>query len=356
MRDFLASGEIMSIVVLILAVPAVALIHWAVFSFLSHRNGRFASSLLRSFAKHGRRASLVFVVAATASVTLALAPISEEVTRPLRHALSLVLIASIAWVIVRLTDVAEDLLLQRFDIDQADNRTARRIRTQAVVLQRIVAVIVGVIALAVMLTTFPQVRVMGASILASAGVAGLVIGLAAQSTLSNLLAGVQIALTDPMRIDDVVVVENEWGRIEEITFTYVVVRIWDERRLIVPISYFATNPFENWTRNRSEILGSVMLRVDYTVPVDDVRQELTRLVTESPLWDGRLARLQVTDTTEQTVVLRALLSAADSSSAWDLRCEVREGLIDFIRERYPQALPRTRAEFIPASAHPDAVR
>jgi small-conductance mechanosensitive channel len=192
--------------------------------------------------------------------------------------------------------------------------------------------------------TFEKVRQLGATLLASAGIVGIIVGIAAQKSIATLFAGIQLAITQPMRIDDVVIVENEWGRIEEITLTYVVVRIWDLRRLIVPITYFLEKPFQNWTRISADILGTVFLYVDYTVPVEAVRTELRRILESSPLWDGQVCVLQVTNATERTVELRALMSAADSSSGWGLRCEVREKLIEFIRQNYPEGLPKVRAE------------
>jgi len=195
----------------------------------------------------------------------------------------------------------------------------------------------------VMLMTFPQVRDLGASVLASAGLAGIVVGFAARPVLQNIIAGVQIAIAQPIRIDDVVIVEGEWGRIEEFTATYVVVRIWDQRRLIVPLNYFIENTFQNWTRTDAEILGTVFLHVDYTVPVEDVRQELHRLLLATDRWDGRAWGLVVTDATDRTVELRALMSAADAGTAWDLRCEIREKLIAYVQARHPAGLPTIRA-------------
>jgi small-conductance mechanosensitive channel len=192
--------------------------------------------------------------------------------------------------------------------------------------------------------TFDKVRQLGTTLLASAGIVGIIVGLAAQKSISTLFAGIQLAITQPIRIDDVVIVENEWGRIEEISLTYVVVRIWDLRRLIVPITYFLEKPFQNWTRISADLLGTVFLYVDYTVPVEAVRSELKSILENSKLWDGRVCVLQVTNASERTVELRALMSAADSSSAWELRCEVREKLIAFIRQNYPDALPKVRAE------------
>jgi small-conductance mechanosensitive channel len=192
--------------------------------------------------------------------------------------------------------------------------------------------------------SFPSIRQIGASLLASAGLAGLVIGLAARPVIANLLAGIQLALSGPMRLDDVVIIEGEWGRIEEITTTYIVVRIWDLRRLVVPLSYFIEKPFQNWTRSSSDLLGTVFLYTDYTVPVDEVRKELLRILDGAELWDRKVANLQVTDAKERTLELRALMSASDSGKAWDLRCQVREALVGFLQRNYPQSLPKVRAE------------
>ena len=221
---------------------------------------------------------------------------------------------------------------------------ARRVYTQIGVISNII--IVGIILLTVsfILMTFPAVRQIGVSLLASAGVLGIVLGFAAQKTLGNIIAGIQIAISQPIRLDDAVVVENEWGWIEEITLTYVVVRIWDLRRLVLPISYFIEKPFQNWTRTSADIIGSVFLYVDYTVPMEEVRQELYNILEKSPHWDKKVKVLQVTNTTERTVELRALMSAADSPTAWNLRCEVREKLIEFLQKKYPKGLPRTRVE------------
>jgi small-conductance mechanosensitive channel len=194
-----------------------------------------------------------------------------------------------------------------------------------------------------MLMVFDSARQFGASILASAGIAGIIVGFAAQRSIATLLAGSQIAMTQPIRVDDVVIVENEWGRIEEITLTYVVVRIWDLRRLVLPITYFIERPFQNWTRSSADILGTVFLHADYSVPLDALRTELTRILSTSRFWDGKVNVLQVTDAREHTLEIRALASAADASLAWDLRCEVREKLIQFLQRNYPDSQPRLRA-------------
>ena len=258
--------------------------------------------------------------------------------------LSLLLIGLVAWFLIKTTYVLEDYVLTCFDVTAKDNLKARKIKTQFNVLKRIAIAVVCILAFGTMLMTFEKVRQLGATILASAGVIGIVVGMAAQRTIGTFIAGLQIAFTQPIRVDDLVVVENESGRIEEITLTYVVVRLWDLRSLIVPITYFIETPFQNWTRVGTDMLGTVFIYVDYTVPVEPVRRELDRIVKGSPLWDGKVCTLELTNATERTVELRAVLSAADSSALWSLRCQVREKLIEFIRSSYPEALPKLRTE------------
>ncbi|MFH1312477.1 MAG: mechanosensitive ion channel domain-containing protein [Candidatus Eisenbacteria bacterium] len=262
----------------------------------------------------------------------------------IKHILSLWIIGALAWLIVKLLHIVRRLIMSHYEVDVRDNLRARQIQTQLQVLERIAIFIVVVIAAAVMLMTFDQVRQVGVSILASAGVIGIVVGFAAQRSLGNLIAGIQIAITQPVRLDDVVVVEGEWGRIEEITLTYVVVRIWDQRRLVVPITYFIEKPFVNWTRTTAELLGTVYLYADYTIPVERVREELHRILEVSDLWDKRVWGLLVTNTTERAVELRAVMSTQDSSSAWNLRCHVREKLLEFLQKNFPDSLPRVRLE------------
>jgi len=277
------------------------------------------------------------------SVTLPLLKLPESLHTFLTHWVALVFIGLVAWFGIRVTKVGEAWILGRYDISITDNLRARAIQTQVRIIRRVVMVVLLVFAVASGLMTFEKVKQLGTSILASAGIAGIILGLAAQRTISTLLAGLQVAITQPIRIDDVLVVENEWGRVEEITLTYVVVRIWDLRRLVLPITYFIEKPFQNWTRVSAEILGSVFLYVDYTVPVQALREELHRIVAQSNLWDGKVCVLQVTNSTDRTMEVRALVSAEDSSKAWDLRCLVREKLISFLQERYPECLPRLRA-------------
>jgi small-conductance mechanosensitive channel len=254
------------------------------------------------------------------------------------------LIFSVAWTLIRLASVAEDVIADRYDVDVSDNLKARAIHTQFAILRKLSVVAIGVLALGLVLMSFEGFRELGTGILASAGLAGLVVGFAAQKTLGNLLAGIQIAITQPIRTDDVVIVEGEWGRIEEITLTYVVVRIWDLRRLVLPIGYFIEKPFQNWTRVSADILGTVFLYVDYTVPVDAIRAELERIVHGSTDWDGQVCGVQVTDTSPQGIEVRALVSATDASKAWNLRCDVREKLVSFLQREYPGALPKLRGE------------
>lgn len=272
---------------------------------------------------------------------LKLPPAAGEIIEPL---VNIWLIAALAFGAVRLVALAREALMSRYPLDAKDNLKARAVYTQARVIERIAIIVIVVIAVAAILMSFDRVRQLGVSILASAGIIGLVVGLAAQKTIGSVLAGLQIAITQPIRIDDVLIVEGEWGKVEEITLTYVVVAIWDQRRLVVPITYFLEKPFENWTRRTSDILGTVIIHTDYTVPVEEVRQELGRILEGIELWDRRVGGLQVIETGERTVKLRALMSASDSGVAWDLRCLVRERLLSYLRKEHPDSLPRFRVE------------
>ena len=271
--------------------------------------------------------------------------LTDDAHAVVQNAMSLLLIASVGLILVKFVNVMSVVVLQRFRVDVADNRRARGVYTQVTVLRKMAVGAIALFAIASMLMVFPSVRQYGTAMIASAGVAGVVIGFAAQKSLGTLLAGFQIAITQPIRIDDVVIVEGEWGRIEEITLTYVVVRIWDLRRLVVPITYFIEKPFQNWTRTSADILGAVFLQVDYGVPVDALRAELTRILEASPLWDRKVNVLQVTDAKERTIEVRVLASASDAGKAFDLRCEVREKLVAFLQKSHPASLPRLRAVF-----------
>jgi small-conductance mechanosensitive channel len=259
-----------------------------------------------------------------------------------RHALLILMIASVTWLCVRIVRTVEDAAFGRLRMDVENNRRVRKLRTQISVLSRIVVVALVIIGVAVALMTFAKMRTFGASLLASAGVAGIVGGLAAQSTLGNVFAGLQIAFTDALRIDDVVVAEGEWGRVEELTLTYVVLHLWDERRLVLPSTYFTTQPFQNWTRTSARVLGAVELYLDYRTPLDELRAVAEQIVHDSPKWDGQVFAVQVTDATERAMVVRVLASAPDAGRAFDLRCTVREQLLKWAVEKHPQALPAAR--------------
>ena len=311
----------------------------------------------------GRRRPLLTTLARTAHrpfLTLVVLYAVQQVLRsvvgpfPVRsgvlHALVLAVIGAAAWLFAALVLVLEDAALAHWRLDTPDNLKARRLRTQVLVLRRVTVAAIVVLTLGVMLMTFPAVRTVGGGLLASAGLVSVVVALAAQSTLGNLIAGIQLAFSDSLRLDDVVVVENEWGRIEELTLSYVVVQIWDDRRLVLPTSYFTTKPFQHWTRTGAAVLGTAEFDVDWSVPVEEARAELRAIVGDSDLWDGRTCVLQVTDATGGTVKLRALVSAADAGALWDLRCLVRERLVGWLRERHPDALPRWRHEMSGALA------
>ncbi|HTJ01760.1 MAG TPA: mechanosensitive ion channel domain-containing protein [Methylovirgula sp.] len=284
------------------------------------------------------------LVLAAVALAVPVVPISTGAAIVIAQILAVCLALLCGWGALVAIDLAGDFYIRRFKIDIEDNLLARKHITQVRVLRGVADTIVVVITAAVALMTFPQVRQFGVSLIASAGVAGILLGLAARPVLTNLIAGVQIAITQPIRIGDAVVVEGEWGWIEEISGTYVVVQIWDWRRLVVPLSYFLEKPFQNWTKTSSQIIGTTLFWVDYTTPVEAVREKLNEIVKSSKLWDGRVVNLQVTDASEQGIQLRALASARTSQQVWDLRCEIREKLISFLQKSYPSALPRQRAE------------
>jgi len=273
---------------------------------------------------------------------IATLPIDQEET--ISGILKVLTVMLLAWLATCAVRVVEEGVLRHFDASVKDNLTARRVHTQIKLFRQVVLLIIMIITASVILMMFDQLRVIGVSLLASAGIAGMILGFSAQKVLGNLLAGIQIAITQPIRLGDVLIVENEWGWVEEITLTYVVVKIWDLRRLVIPISHFLEKPFQNWTRASADILGTVFIYADYTIPIDKLREELTRILQSTDLWDGKVNGLQVTDAKEHTLELRALMSAADSPKAWDLRCLVREKLVTFVQEHYPQCLPKFRTE------------
>ena len=256
----------------------------------------------------------------------------------------MLLIAVLTWLAVRCVNGTSRAVIASHPVTVADNLAARRVQTQTRAIAKTLVGLIVVVGSALMLMTFPAVRQIGASLLASAGLVGIVAGLAARPVLGNLIAGLQIGLTQPIRIDDVVIVEGEWGVIEEITGAYVVVKIWDQRRLVVPLQWWIEHPFQNWTRNTSELIGTVFLWMDYRLPLAPLREALQAACQASKHWDGRLAMLQVVEGGERAMQRRCLVTAASAPQAWDLRCDVREALIDFVQREYPQFLPRLRAE------------
>jgi len=263
---------------------------------------------------------------------------------PLDKTIEILLTISFAGILVRAIRILEDYIYHTYDLNKADNLVERKVRTQIQFIRKFLVVVIVFVTIAIILLSFESMRKIGTGLLTGVGIGGIIVGFAAQNSLGNLLAGFQIAFTQPIRIDDVLVVEGEWGRVEEITLTYVVLNIWDKRRLILPINYFITKPFQNWTRSTSEILGTVFLYVDYTIPLEAIRKEFDRLIELSPLWDKKVKVVQVTDTKENTIEVRVLMSARNSSEAFDLRCYIRENLVTFIQQNYPDSLPRIRTE------------
>jgi len=298
---------------------------------------------LRSVFTNTKGATRLALIIIIVSLAVPVAPLSDSVQSFFSRALGLAFIILAGWVALIATKIAADFYLRRFDVLADDNLLARKHYTQVRILQRAAETLIVIVTVGAALMTFEAVRQYGISLFASAGVAGLVVALAARPVFANLIAGVQIAMTQPIRVYDAVVVEGEWGWIEEITSAFVVIKLWDWRRLVVPLSYFIEKPFQNWTRENASIIGTVFVHADYTVPVDRVRDKLKEIAKASPLWDGQVVNLQVTDATEGTVELRALVSARTSPAAWDLRCEVREKLIAFLQEELPGSLPRVRA-------------
>ncbi|MDL5367988.1 mechanosensitive ion channel family protein [Xanthomonas sp. NCPPB 2654] len=278
------------------------------------------------------------------SFALESTPLDDRALADLQHLLHIGMIGCVTWLLVRGVAALERAILRSYPIEVADNLTARRVQTQTRVLARVAMGTIILLGTSVVLLTFPAVRQIGTTLLASAGIIGLVAGIAAKPVFGNLIAGLQIALTQPIRLDDVVIVEGEWGRIEEIGSSYVVVRIWDERRMVVPLTWFIENPFQNWTRSSANLLGTAFLWLDYRTPMAQLRAELERICKSEPLWDGRVCVTQVTETSESTIQVRLLVSARNSGDAFDLRCIVRERMIDFLTREHPYALPTLRAQ------------
>ncbi|MDA8392189.1 MAG: mechanosensitive ion channel family protein [Actinomycetota bacterium] len=306
----------------------------------SLRGGR--SVLQRSILEHTKAPLRLIVPLLAVSAAVAVMRLPASLSDLLAHVLVIAMTVASAWLAVRFTYVVEDVMLERFAAEGDESTRARQLKTQVLVFRRVMVVFLILVAAAVVMLTFRPVRAAGAGLLASAGVVGIVAGVAARPIATNVLAGIQIAISQPIRVEDVVVVQGEWGRIEQINLTYVVVRIWDLRRLVLPISWFIQNTFENWTRDSSALLGYVYLEVDYTAPVEAIRKRLGEILDASPTWDRQTWNLQVTHSAASTLQLRALMSAPDSASRWNLECEVREKLVCWLQQDHPGALPKVR--------------
>jgi len=330
-----------------LLIASLALLAWWVHSLVFAAVERLVggqSLFRRSFVTRTKAPSRLAFIMLGVALAVTVAPLTwSEATDAWRLIIAGIIIL-IGWFLLAALHIWIVLYLRRFELDTEDNLLARKHVTQFRILERIARILIVIITLAAALMTFPSVRQYGVSLLASAGAASLIIGLALQPMLKNLVAGVQLAITQPIRIDDALLIENEWGNVEEITSSYVVVRLWDWRRMIVPLSYFIEQPFQNWTRESAALIGTVFLYVDFTVDVADLRAKLEEIAASSKLWDRRVVALQVTDFKESTMEIRMLVSASNASKVFDLRCEVRERMIAYVQERYPEALPRLRAD------------
>lgn len=298
----------------------------------------------RSLVSRGRRPMRLAVLTFTLSFAATVAPLEARPAEIIRHVLLIAFIILLGWSAKTALHIWTTVYLRRFKLDAEDNLLARTHVTQSRIAERIAGAMIVIVTVAAMLMTFPAVQQYGVSVLASAGVAGIVLGLALQPMLKNIFAGIQLAITQPIRIDDALIVEGEWGNVEEITSTYVVVKLWDWRRMILPLSYFIENPFQNWTREGSALIGTVMIYLDYSVPVGALRKRVEEIANESKIWDRRVVNVQVTDFKESVMEVRILISANNAPKTFDMRCEMREKIIDFIQNEYPAALPRVRAE------------
>jgi small-conductance mechanosensitive channel len=329
---------------LIAVALAVALVAYGALVRVIRRQLHARTSFWRPLLTRTRGPVRLALCIAAISWAIRLAPLPADAAGPVQHALLIAVIVLAGWAALSALDIASALYLRRYRVDAADNLLARKHLTQIRILRRALATLVLLLTAAFALMTVPGVRQVGVSLLAAGGAAGVIVGLALQPLLSNLLAGVQIALTQPIRIDDAVIVEGEWGNVEEISATYVVVRIWDLRRLIVPLKYFLEKPFQNWTRESADLLGVVLLYLDYSVPVDAIRDKLREILAQSKNWDHKVSVVQVTDAREHTMEVRILASAGGAGVAFDLRCEIREKMIAWLQAEHPGALPRSRLE------------
>ncbi len=332
-----------SALILVLALLFALLVHRIVTSTFLRLPG-IRGGFLRPFVKRIREPLRLFFIIAAVVTALPVAGFSSRTQTIIGQTMLVCFILLIGYSAVLAAGIATDSYLNRVALDQEDNLLARKHTTQVRILTRAADILIALVTLATALMTFEPVRQYGVSLFASAGAASLVVGLAARPLLTNLIAGVQIAVTQPIRIEDAIIVEGEWGWVEEITATYVVVRLWDWRRMILPISYFLEKPFQNWTHSSSSLIGTVFLYTDYRIPVSLLRDKLAEFARASPIWDGKVVNLQVSDASEATLQLRMLVSARNAPQTWDLRCEIREKMIGWIQAEMPEMLPRTRVD------------
>lgn len=331
-----------NLIIVGLAIVIGLVVKFIIKAVLNYNKNHTDYSLFRSIITHFSRPMNHFVPLLMLNLMEPLMVLSPQYDLILSRTVEIGLIISFAIVLISAINIFEDYVYHTYDLNKEDNLKERKVRTQMQFIKRLLATVIIFITIAIILLSFDNVRKIGAGLLTGVGIGGIIIGFAAQKSLGNLLAGFQIAFTQPIRIDDVLVVEGEWGRVEDITLTYVVLNIWDQRRLILPINYFIEKPFQNWTRTSSEILGTVFLYLDYNTPVDALRTEFERLLTTTQLWDKRVKVIQVTDAKTNCIEIRVLVSARNSSQAFDLRCYIRENLVKFIKDNYPESLPLNR--------------
>jgi small-conductance mechanosensitive channel len=329
------------VIISLLAGIAIRMILHAILAFYTKRSDLY---LFKAVTQHLQTPANFLIPLLVLNSSIDLMKLRDESL--VSKGIELCLLAAFAFTLIRCVTLVEDIIYYRNDITKADNLKERKIRTQIRFITKFAIAIIVIVSIAAILLSFENLRKVGTGLLAGVGLGGIIIGFAAQSTLSNVLAGFQIAFTQPIRIDDAVIAENEFGRIEDITLTYVVLRLWDERRLILPINYFIQKPFQNWTRVSTDLLGTVFLYMDYSLPINEVREKFESLLKESHLWDGKVKGVHVTDCKERVIELRLLMSARNSGDTFDLRCHIREELIRYIQENHPNSLPKTRSEAV----------
>lgn len=335
----------LSNILIVVGAICIGLLLTIILSRIVHYYARISNLfLLKSIIKRLYRGIYFFLPLLILSIALPIMRMDKFSYEPFSKLIQILFTIVFAFILIQLIKILEDYFYHYYDFNKDDNLKERKIRTQLQFVRKIIISLIIIITAGIILLSFESMRKIGAGLLTGVGIGGIIIGFAAQKSLGNLLAGFQIAFTQPIRIDDVLIVEGEWGRVEEITLTYVVLKIWDQRRLILPINYFIEKPFQNWTRSTAELIGSVHFYLDYTAPIEKLKEELSRLLESDNLWDRRVMALQVTDTKASSIEIRALVSAKNSSDLFDLRCHIREGIISYIQLNHPGCIPKMRAE------------